>query len=172
MSRLGRALSLGWACAALAGAALARSGPTALERLQAEAPAVAERLDPAMRAVLARVSSEHLESLRSGSSAAGEILLSDGRTLAEFATAVFGGSGLAIPFASIDAGGGLSAAGSLTLLGTIGQPDAALAENPGAGLLLIGGFRGRGALAPGVLFRDDFETGGAGRWDAQQPPAP
>jgi len=129
-------------------------------------------LDPAMRAILARVSSEQLESVRSGSSTAGEIHLSDGWTLAEFATAVFGGSGLAIPFASIDAGGGLSATGSLTLLGTIGQPDAALSENAGAGLLLVGGFRGRGAIAPGVLFRDDFETGGVGRWDTQQPPVP
>lgn len=145
---------------------------SALDRLRERAPRVAERLDPAARAMLARVPAEQLETLQEGETRASGVRLGDGRTLTEFATALFGGAGLAIPFWSTDGGGGLSGAGSLVLLGTVGQPDAALAENASAGLLLVGGFRGRGALAPGVLFRDDFETGGTGRWDARLPPSP
>lgn len=150
----------------------ARGEESALRILQQRAPAVARRLDPAVRAILARVPAEQFDALRSGGSPPSEILLADGRTLTEFAKAVFGGSGFAIPFFSIDAGGGLSTAGALTLMGSIGQPDATLVESSGASLLLVGGFRGRGALAPGALFRDDFETGGAGRWDARVPPLP
>ena len=158
--------------AAMTSSTPARGEESALRVLQQRAPAIAERLDPASRAILARVPIDQLEALGSGSATAGEILLADGRTLTEFATAVFGGSGLAIPFFSIDAGGGPSAAGALTLTGSIGQPDAAVSENVSASLLLVGGFRGRGALAPGVLFRDNFETGGAGRWDVRMPPQP
>jgi hypothetical protein len=147
----------------------AESGESALDSLKARAPAVAERLDPVSRAILARVTAEQLEGLQEGELASSEIRLANGTTLAQFVDAVFGGGGLAIPFSTIDAGGGTSTAGTLTLMGTIGQHDAALAENNLDGFLLVGGFRGRGAFAPDVLFRDDFETGGTTRWSDVNP---
>lgn len=152
-----------------AAALAAERGESALDALRAEAPAVAEHLDPASRAILARVSAEQLQGLQEGSLQGSDILLANGTTLAQFVDAVFGGSGFSIPFSTIDAGGGASSAGSLVLMGTIGQHDAALAENNLDGFLLVGGFRGRGAFAPAVLFRDDFETGGTTRWSDVNP---
>jgi len=161
---------------ALVASALAATAPlgaesetSALDALKAKAPAVAERLDPASRAILSRVSTDELEALQEGRITGGDIRLANGATLAEFVAAVFGGSGYAIPFSTIDAGGGVSSAATLTLMGSIGQPDAALAENGTDGFLLVGGFRGRGAFAPGVLFRDGFETGDTTRWSETEP---
>ncbi len=70
-------------------------------------------------------------------------------------------------FYSLDAGGGESTGGPFHLLGTLGQPDAAVLNNGAAGFTLMGGFRGR--LTDFTLFRDGFESGDSSRWSASVP---
>ena len=59
------------------------------------------------------------------------------------------GGGLTLPWFSVDGGGGTSAGGDFTLVGTIGQPDA-------GGRLMGGGFAVAGGFIPGVAVPTAF----------------
>jgi hypothetical protein len=139
-----------------------QSPPSALDAVRERRPEAASRLDAATRAVLSQVSAEQAAALARGELGLGDLKLPNGTPLADFLSSVFGTATYSIPFYSMDAGGGESAGGQFHLLGTIGQPDAAVLTNAGAGFTLVGGFRGR--LTDFALFRDGFESGDSSRW--------
>ncbi len=63
---------------------------------------------------------------------------------------------------SVDGGGGRSAGGSVTLVGSVGQPDAGV-HHSGA-VTLTGGVWS--AAGSSTLFADGFENGSTDRWSA------
>ena len=140
---------------------------TALDLLRERRPEVASRLDTATRAVLALVTSEEAESLIRGERRLEDLRLPQGIPVSEFLASVLGDGDYAVPFYSLDAGGGESLGGGFRVLGTLGQPDAAVLSGPGSGYTLVGGLRGR--LADFALFRDGFESGDSSRWSATIP---
>jgi hypothetical protein len=141
--------------------------PSALDAVRERRPEVASRLDAASRAVLSQVSAEQAAALARGELGLRDLELPNGRPMADFLAGVFGNGSFAIPFYSIDAGGGESTGGPFHLLGTIGQPDASVSSNAAAGFTLVGGFRGR--VTDFTLFRDGFESGDSSRWSATIP---
>jgi hypothetical protein len=143
------------------------AGPSALELALAARPALAGSLSAATRAVLSAISAEQAEAVVRGETTLERLRLPDGTPIPHFLRSVLGGGPFAIPFYSMDAGGGESLGAAYHLAGTMGQPDAAVAENPNAQLLLVGGFRGR--LESFALFRDGFETSDTSRWSFTAP---
>jgi hypothetical protein len=156
--------------AALAPALRASSGGrprTALDLLRERRPEVVSRLDTATRAVLSVVTAAQAEALRRGGGRLADLRLPQGTPLPEFLESVLGDGTYAVPFFSLDAGGGESAGGGFRVLGTIGQPDAAVLSEPATGYTLVGGVRGR--LSGFALFRDGFESGDSNRWSTTIP---
>jgi len=148
-----------------AGTALAQHGlpGSALAALERARPGASEELDDITRAILSRVTPEQLDAIRAGTPFA-EILLADGRTLAEFLEATFGTGPLVIPWSTIDGGGGSAAGGSFSLSGTIGQPDAG--NLLGGAFTLLGGYWDFRRTGP--LFADGFESGDLSEWSMSQ----
>lgn len=72
------------------------------------------------------------------------------------ATTAPAGSGVELLKSTVDGGGGRSAGGTLTLTGTIGQPDAGTLT--GGALSLQGGFWA--ASGSDFIFKDGFEDEG------------
>jgi hypothetical protein len=149
------------------GAHAGTPGPSALELALAARPALAGSLSAATRAVLSAITVEEAEAIVRGETTLEQLRLPDGTPIAHFLRSVLGGGPYAIPFDSMDAGGGESLGAAYHLAGTMGQPDAAVAENSNAQLLLVGGFRGR--LESFALFRDGFETSDSSRWSFTAP---
>ncbi len=58
---------------------------------------------------------------------------------------------------TIDSGGGMSAGGEFSLVGTIGQPDANRQVSTGAGFALAGGFWASATVLD-AIFKDSFES--------------
>jgi hypothetical protein len=141
--------------------------PSALDLLAARRPEVATHLDAAIRAVLSLVSPEQARALLRGDEHLSGLRLASGIPLSEFLDSVLGSGTYAVPFYSLDAGGGASSGGEFQLLGTIGQPDAAVVSDAATGYTLVGGLRGR--LTDFALFRDGFESGDSSRWSATIP---
>lgn len=164
--RRGLQLVVGLALLApLAPARADEARPSALDLALEARPSIAGSLSAATRAVLSQISAEEAAALARGEIRLAELLLPDGTPIAHFLASVLGSGPYAVPFYSLDAGGGESAGGSFRLLGTIGQPDAAVLA-AGSGSLLVGGFRGR--LERYGLFVDGFETGDTSRWSSVQ----
>ena len=76
------------------------------------------------------------------------------------AIAQLSGGQFAITESTIDNGGGVSTGAQFLLMGTIGQPDAALQAASGGNFALQGGFWAGGAGGPAdqVIFADGFEN--------------
>jgi len=103
----------------------------------------------------------------SGGAPAGHVLTLDGRTLEGWlADNELLGPVPAIRWWSVDAGGGVSTDGGLSLSGTIGQPDTSTSS--GEFFSVTAGFWSPAAFGP-VLFSDDFETGTTHAWSAVSP---
>jgi hypothetical protein len=166
--RAGLALAalVGLACGSVAAHAGAPA-PSALELALAARPALAGSLSAATRAVLSAISAEEAEAIVRGETTLDRLRLPDGTPIAHFLASVLGGGPYAMPFYSMDAGGGESLGGAYHVVGTMGQPDTEVVENPNAQLLLVGGFRGR--LENFALFRDGFETSDSSRWSFTAP---
>jgi len=139
--------------------------PSALDLALAARPALASSLSTATRVVLSQISAEKAEAFARGEVSLDDLRLPDGTPIGYFLASVLGGGPFAIPFYSLDAGGGASQSGAFHLVGTIGQPDAAVIA--GAGFTLVGGFRGR--LTSFGLFLDGFETSNTTRWSSTAP---
>ena len=149
------------------GDARAAAGPSALDLALAARPSLAGSLSVATRAVLSQISAEQARALARGETSLERLCLPDGTPIAHFLASVLGGGPYALPFYSLDAGGGESLGGPFHLIGTMGQPDAAWAEEPNSGFLVVGGFRGR--LESFGLFLDGFESADTSRWSATAP---
>jgi hypothetical protein len=136
---------------------------SALEALERARPGASSELDDITRAILSRVTPDQLDAIRAGTPFE-EIRLADGRTLAEFLDATFGTGPFALPWSTIDGGGGSSSGGSFSLAGTIGQPDAG--NLLGGPFTLLGGYWDFRRTGP--LFADGFETGDLSEWSMSQ----
>lgn len=139
--------------------------PSALDLALAARPALAGSLSAATRVVLSQISAEQAEAFARGEVGLDDLRLPDGTPISYFLDSVLGGGPYAIPFYSLDAGGGASQGEPFHLVGTIGQPDAAVSA--GTGFTLVGGFRGR--LTSFGLFLDSFESSDTGRWSSTEP---
>lgn len=139
--------------------------PSALDLALAARPALAGSLSTATRVVLSQISAEQAEAFARGEVSLDDLRLPDGTPIGYFLASVLGSGPFAIPFYSLDAGGGASQSGAFHLAGTIGQPDAAVSA--GTGFTLVGGFRGR--LTSFGLFLDGFETSNTTRWSSTAP---
>lgn len=136
---------------------------TALQALERARPGASAELDDITRAILSRVTPAQLDAIRAGTPIE-EIWLPDGRTLAEFLESIFGTGPFALPWSTIDGGGGRSSGGSFSLSGTIGQPDAG--DHLGGSFTLLGGYWDFRRTGP--LFADGFESGDLGEWSTSQ----
>lgn len=136
---------------------------SALEALERARPGAGAGLDEITRAILSRVTPAQLDAIRAGTPIE-EIWLPDGRTLAEFLESTFGTGPFALPWSTIDGGGGRSSGGSFSLSGTIGQPDAG--DHLGGSFTLLGGYWDFRRTGP--LFADGFESGDLGEWSTSQ----
>jgi len=145
----------------------ATAGPSALDLALAARPSLAGGLSAATRAVLSQVSAEQAAALLRGETSLDALLLPDGTPISYFLASVFGGGQFAIPFYSMDAGGGEAWGGAFHLAGTMGQPDSAVSAEAGSGFVLVGGWRGR--LESFGLFLDGFETSDTSRWSFTAP---
>lgn len=139
--------------------------PSALNLALAARPTLGGSLSAATRVVLSQISAEQAEAFARGEVSLDDLRLPDGTPLGYFLESVLGGGPYAIPFYSLDAGGGASQGGLYHLVSTIGQPDAAVSA--GTGFTLVGGFRGR--LTSFGLFLDSFESSDTGRWSSTAP---
>lgn len=123
-----------------------------------------ENADPLLRSVMTRVSPEEFARFQSGVDPT-EVVLLDGRVLADFLSRILGDP-FAIPFFTIDSGGAVSTGGDFRLEGSIGQLDTGLAIGPGKVLLSFGGFREPIDYTTSPIFSDGFESGDTSGWSA------
>lgn len=114
--------------------------PSALDLALAARPALDGSLSTATRVVLSQINAEQAEAFVRGEVSLDDLLLPDGTPIGYFLEGVLGGGPYAIPFYSLDAGGGASQGDPFHLAGTIGQSDAAVSA--GTGFTLVGGFQG------------------------------
>lgn len=138
---------------------------TAWQRLVATDPMAASTAGPLTRSVLTRISPESYVALREGTSAA-DIELLDGRPLESFLKGLGLGSGFAVPFFTVDGGGGRAAGGPFAVDSSIGQPDAGDLASGDLEWILLGGFR---EDLGNLLFEDGFESGDSSAWSAEVP---
>jgi hypothetical protein len=79
-----------------------------------------------------------------------------------------GSAAFAVPWFSIDGGGGTTSTGGVfSVTGTVGQPDAGRLS--GGSFALVGGFEAAGepdpCTTPGTVFCDGFESGDTSDWN-------
>lgn len=139
---------------------------SALDELRSHRPSVLAELDQDAQALLNRMTPEQLADFKRGV-APEEIELEDGSSLAEFETAKLRGVSLEIRAFTIDGGGRRSSAGSFSLEGTIGQPDADYAA--GGHFDLLGGYREDLGTRVSPIFSDGFESGNTASWSITVP---
>lgn len=138
---------------------------TAWQQLVASDPAAASTAGPLTRSVLTRISPESYAALRQGASAA-DIELLDGRSLESFLKGLGLGSGFAVPFFTVDGGGGAASGGVFAVDSSVGQPDAGDLASGDLEWIVLGGFR---ESLGNVLFEDGFESGDTSAWSAEVP---
>lgn len=139
---------------------------TAWEALVASDPEAAARLSPLARSICTRITPEDLQRLQAGAHTS-EVWLIDGRRLDTFLAEVMGVGSFAVPFYTIDAGGGISDGGVFRVDGSIGQPDAGTVASAIPDVAVYGGFRDP---LGNHIFSDGFESGDTGQWSATVPP--
>lgn len=165
-SLLSWAIALALLCLPAGAAATERT--SAYDLIEATAPHFGRHLDSATRAVLRLISLEEARALARGELLLGDLALPDGTPLSHFLASALGADPFEVPFYSLDAGGGSAAASEFKVIGTIGQPDAALLDSESGAFAVYGGLR-RPLQGVFTLFADGFETESTQRWSASQP---